>query len=395
MIFSLALILICSLLVSRIFIFLNIPKILAYMLVGILLGPFVFNLLDIKLLSISIELRQIALAIILIRAGLGLNFKDLVKVGRPALLLSFVPACFEIMAYLFLGKYFFNLSFIESGILGCVLSAVSPAIVVPKMLSLINNKFGTDKFIPHMILAGSSCDDIFVIVLLSVFINFQKGMGFNLVSLFSIPILIIVSCLFGWCTNYIFSFFIKLLGSTNLVVNVLLLLGLSFVLMGIESYITLFVPYSGVLAVFFMASVSKKFVSDVIISSIASAFVDIWFIFEILLFVLVGAAINLNYVSQVGLVGGVVVLLALLIRCVGVLFCLWGTNLNKKEKIFCVLAYLPKATVQAAIGSLPLAMNLACGEIVLSMAVIGILISAPLGAFCIDITYKKLLNNCV
>lgn len=393
MFLSLAIMLILGLMASSIFNFFKLPKIIGYILIGIICSPSLLNLFDSKLLNISLEIRQIALIIILLRAGLSLNLKDLIKVGRPAILLSFLPATFEIVAYIFLAHFFFKLSFIEAGIMGCVLSAVSPAIVVPKMLFLMENKYGVKKSIPQMILAGSSCDDIYVIVLLSIFIGFEQGLGFNITSLFLFPFLIILSCIIGFLIGYLLSYLFKFLKFLNNSYQLMLLFGIAFLINGLEPVIKNYIPISGILIIVVMACVFKLKSNHDLVLNFTHKLSHIWLFAELALFVLVGSAIDLNYVQTVGILGIVIILLALLIRCIGVFISLIATELNFKERLFCILAYLPKATVQAAIGSLPLSLNLACGKIVLSVAVLGILISAPLGALSIDYTYQKLLND--
>lgn len=393
MFLSFAIMLILGTVAANIFNYFKLPKIIGYILVGIIASPTLLNLFDPKLLNISLEIRQIALIIILLRAGLSLNLKDLIKVGRPAILLSFLPATFEIIAYIFLAHFFFNLSFIEAGIMGCVLSAVSPAIVVPKMLFLMENKYGTKKSIPQMILAGSSCDDIYVIVLLSIFIGFEQGLGFNIISLVTFPFLIILSCLFGLIIGSLLAYLLKYLDYLNNTYQLMILFGIAFLINGLEPIIKNYIPISGILIIVVMACVFKLKSKHDLVLNFNHKLSHIWLWAELALFVLVGSAIDLNYVQTVGLVGIVIILLALIIRSMGVFISLVKTKLNYKERLFCILAYLPKATVQAAIGSLPLSLNLACGKIVLSVAVLGILISAPLGALSIDYTYQKLLND--
>lgn len=393
MFLSIAIMLILGLIAANIFNFLKLPKIIGYILVGIICSPACLNLFDPKLLNISLEIRQIALIIILLRAGLSLNLKDLINVGRPAILLSFLPATFEIVAYIFLAHFLFKLSLVEAGIMGCVLSAVSPAIVVPKMLFLMENNYGVKKSIPQMILAGSSCDDIYVIVLLSIFIGFEQGLGFNVVSLLLFPFLIILSCIIGFIVGSLLAYLFKYLKFLNDSYQLMSLFGIAFLINGLEPVIKNYIPISGILIIVVMACVFKLKSNHNLVLNFTHKLSYIWLWAELALFVLVGSAIDLNYVQTVGLMGILIILLALLIRCIGVFLSLLATELNFKERLFCILAYLPKATVQAAIGSLPLSLNLACGKIVLSVAVLGILVSAPLGAISIDYTYKKLLND--
>lgn len=336
MLTSLALIFLTGLLLASLFEKLKLPRIIGMLLAGILLGPYVLNLLDDSVLSISSDLRQMALIIILIKAGLSLNLSDLKKVGRPAILMSFVPATFEIIGYVLLAPTLLGISKIEAAVMGSVLAAVSPAVVIPRMVQLMETNYGTEKSIPQLIMAGASCDDIFVIVLFSTFSSMAQGGSANIMDFVNIPVSILLGIVIGAMIGYL-------------------------------------------LALFFETCHRQG-------HSIRSSLKVL-----ILLFVLVGAAVDIRYTMQAGIAAVAMILLALVFRAVGVCLCMTKTSLNFKERLFCVIAYLPKATVQAAIGSVPLSMGLACGQIVLSVAVLAILITAPLGAIGIDRTYKKLL----
>ena len=374
MLTSLALIFLTGLLLASLFEKLKLPRIIGMLLAGILLGPYVLNLLDDSVLSISSDLRQMALIIILIKAGLSLNLSDLKKVGRPAILMSFVPATFEIIGYVLLAPTLLGISKIEAAVMGSVLAAVSPAVVIPRMVQLMETNYGTEKSIPQLIMAGASCDDIFVIVLFSTFSSMAQGGSANIMDFVNIPVSILLGIVIGAMIGYL-----------------LILLSLAFLCMALENRLKGIVAISGLLAVVSMACVVKLKSPIDVTNRLSLKFGKLWIAAEILLFVLVGAAVDIRYTMQAGIAAVAMILLALVFRAVGVCLCMTKTSLNFKERLFCVIAYLPKATVQAAIGSVPLSMGLACGQIVLSVAVLAILITAPLGAIGIDRTYKKLL----
>ncbi|MBP3854810.1 MAG: cation:proton antiporter [Ruminiclostridium sp.] len=396
MLLSLAIIFLVGLSAAAIFNTLKLPRIIGMLLTGIVAGPYVLDLLDPSILGISSELRQIALIIILIKAGLSLNLSDLKKVGRPAVFMSFLPACFEIVGYVCFAPFFFGIDLIEAAVMGAVLSAVSPAVVVPRMVKLIEDKRGTDKSIPQMILAGASCDDIFVIVLFSTFMTMAQGGEVNIVSLVNIPVSIILGVLIGTAAGFvIFALFETAHKHAHTIGNstkVVILLAAAFLLMSVETLVKSYVAVSGLLAVVAMACVIKIKSDSTVSASLSAKFGKLWIAAELILFVLVGAAVDIRYALGAGLSAIAMIFTALTFRAVGVLICLIGTELNAKERLFCVIAYLPKATVQAAIGSVPLAAGLPCGNIVLSVAVMAILITAPLGAIGIDKSYSKLLN---
>lgn len=374
---------------------LKLPRIIGMLITGIILGPYILDLLDPSILSISSELRQMALIIILLKAGLSLDLSDLKKVGRPAVLMSFVPASFEILAFFLFAPHILGIKPIEAAVMGAVLAAVSPAIVVPRMVRLMDQNYGTDKSIPQLILAGASCDDIFVIVLFSTFSNITQGGNAHLMDFVNIPVSILFGIVLGGITGYLLSLFFETAHAHKHCVRnsmkVIIVLGISFLLMAIETWMKDIVSISGLLAVVSMACLLKIKSTTFVSKRLSDKFGKLWLAAEVILFVLVGAAVDIRYTLNAGGAAILMILVALLFRSVGVAICLIRTRLTKKERFFCILSYLPKATVQAAIGSVPLAMGLPCGQIVLSVAVLGILITAPLGAILIDGTYKKLL----
>lgn len=374
---------------------LKLPRIIGMLITGIILGPYVLDLLDPSILSISSELRQMALIIILLKAGLSLDLSDLKKVGRPAVLMSFVPASFEILAFFLFAPHILGIKPIEAAVMGAVLAAVSPAIVVPRMVRLMDQNYGTDKSIPQLILAGASCDDIFVIVLFSTFSNITQGGNAHLMDFVNIPVSILFGIVLGGITGYLLSLFFETAHAHKHCVRnsmkVIIVLGISFLLMAIETWMKDIVSISGLLAVVSMACLLKIKSTTFVSKRLSDKFGKLWLAAEVILFVLVGAAVDIRYTLNAGGAAILMILVALLFRSVGVAICLIRTRLTKKERLFCILSYLPKATVQASIGSVPLAMGLPCGQIVLSVAVLGILITAPLGAILIDGTYKKLL----
>ena len=376
---------------------LKLPRIIGMLITGIVIGPFVLDYLDPKILGISVELRQIALIIILIKAGLSLDITELKKVGRPAILMSFLPALFEIGAFVLLAPTLLRISLLEAAIMGAVLSAVSPAVVVPRMVSLMEAGYGTDKQIPQLILAGASLDDVFVIVLFSTFINMAQGGSASFMDFAGIPISILLGIAAGALCGFVLAVFFEHAHRTKKSIRqslkAILVLGVAFLLMSAESWLEDKVPLSGLLAVMSMACVIRMRTRSVVSSDLSEKYSRLWLAAELILFALVGAAVDVRYTLDAGLAALVMILIALLFRSVGVLLCLTGTKLNWKERVYCILAYLPKATVQAAIGSLPLSLGLPCGNIVLSVAVLSILITAPLGAACMDFSYKKLLTR--
>ena len=397
MLTSLALIFLVGLAMAAICQRLKLPRIIGMLLTGILLGPYALNWLDESILGISSQLRQIALIIILIKAGLSLNLADLKKVGRPAVMMACVPASFEILAYVLFAPAILGVSRVEAAVMGAVLGAVSPAVVVPRMVQLMETQYGTKKSIPQMILAGASCDDIFVIVLFSTFSSMAQGGSVQVMDFVNIPISIVLGLALGAVAGYLLGgFFETAYAHKHYVRNsmkVIVVLGVAFLLMAIETWAKGIVSISGLLAVVAMACVLKLRSTTFVSKRLSEKFGKLWLAAEVLLFVLVGAAVDIRYTMNAGIVAVVMIGIALLLRAVGVMLCMVGTQLNVKERLFCIIAYLPKATVQAAIGSVPMAMGLACGQIVLSVAVLAILITAPLGAIGMDVSYQKLLEK--
>lgn len=376
---------------------LKLPRIIGMLITGIVLGPYVLDLLDPSILSISSELRQMALIIILLKAGLSLDLSDLKKVGRPAIMMSCVPASFEILAVFIFAPYLLGVSRIEAAVMGSVLGAVSPAVVVPRMVQLMDSKYGTEKSIPQLVLAGASCDDIFVIVLFTTFVSMAQGGHVNIMDFVNIPVSIVLGIALGALVGFLLSIFFETAYAHKHCVRnsmkVIIVLGVSFMLMAIETWLEGIVSISGLLAVVSMACMLKIKSIAFVSKRLSEKFGKLWIAAEVILFVLVGAAVDIRYTMGAGLAAIAMILIALVFRGIGVSICLIKTNLNWKERLFCVIAYLPKATVQAAIGSVPLAMGLPCGQIVLSVAVLAILITAPLGAIGMDLTYKRLLTR--
>lgn len=397
MLTSLAFIFLVGLSLAAICQTLKLPRIIGMLITGILLGPYVLNVLDPSILSISSELRQIALIIILLKAGLSLNLADLKKVGRPAIMMACIPATFEILAYFLLAPYFLGINRLEAAVMGAVMGAVSPAVVVPRMVQLMDEKYGTAKSIPQMILAGASCDDIYVIVLFSTFSTMAQGGSAHLKDFINIPVSIILGIALGSVAGYLLSLFFETAYTHSHMVRnsmkVIVVMGVAFLLMSIETWLKPVVSVSGLLAVVSMACVLKLKCTASVSARLSQKFGKLWLAAEVLLFVLVGASVDIRYTLKAGPAALAMIFAALLIRTLGVSLCVTGTNLTWRERLFCSIAYLPKATVQAAIGSVPMAMGLSCGQIVLSVAVLGILITAPFGAIGMDCSYKKLLSR--
>lgn len=398
MLTSLALIFLVGLALAGICQRLHLPRIIGMLFTGILLGPYVLNLLDPSILSISADLRQMALIIILLKAGLSLNLADLKKVGRPAVMMSCVPASFEILGCFLFAPLLLGLSPLEGAVMGAVLAAVSPAVVVPRMVSMMENGIGTNKSIPQMIMAGASCDDIFVIVLFTTFAGMaQNGTGtVNWMDFVNIPVSILLGIALGALVGFLLNLFFEAAYRNKRYIRnsmkVIVILGVSFLLMAVESWLEGIVAVSGLLGVVSMACVVKIKSPEFVTKRLSEKFGKLWIAAEVILFVLVGAAVDIRYTLDAGLAAVGLIFLSLIFRSVGVLLCVAATKLSWKERLFCVIAYLPKATVQAAMGSVPLAMGLACGQMVLSVAVVAILITAPLGAIGIDVSSKRLLE---
>ena len=396
MLTSLALVFLAGLAAAAVCSAIKLPRIIGMLLIGIVLGPHILNVLDDSILSISSELRQMALIIILLKAGLALNLSDLRQVGRPAVLLSCLPATCELAGYILLAPYLLGVNRIEAAVMGAVLAAVSPAVVVPRMVFLMENRWGTDKSIPKMLLAGASCDDIYVIVLFTTFTGIAQGGNARAADFLNIPVSVVLGIAVGAAAGYALSRFFEAAFARNHMVRgsvkVIIVLSVSFLLVALETVLKGRIALSGLLAVTSMACMLARKTTGEVRARLSEKFGKLWIAAELILFVLVGAAVDIRYVSETGLAAVLMVFAALIFRAAGVVLCLAGTKLSRRERLFCVIAYLPKATVQAAIGSVPLAMGLPCGKIVLSVAVLAILITAPLGALGMDAAYRKLLK---
>ncbi len=391
MLFSFALIFLSGIILGSIFNRLKLPQLIGMLLTGIVLGPYLLNLLDPKILSISADLRQIALIIILTRAGLNLDINDLKKVGRPAVLMCFLPATFEILGMIILAPKFLGLGLLDSAILGTVIAAVSPAVVVPKMLKLVEEAYGTDRSIPQLIMAGASVDDVFVIVLFTSFIGLASTGSFSMLNLIKIPTSILFGISVGFlCAVLVIYLFKKIHMRDSL--KVIIILNISFLLVTFEHSLTGIIGFSGLLAIMSMgAGIQGK--NTILSKRLSIKYSKLWIAAEVMLFVLVGATVNIKYALGASIPVILLIMTVVVFRMAGVFLCLLGTSLSYKERLFCMIAYCPKATVQAAIGSIPLSMGLPSGNIILTVAVLSILITAPLGAFAIDISYKKLLKK--
>ena len=397
MLTSLAIIFLVGLSLAAICKAIKLPRIIGMLITGIVLGPYVLDWFDSSILGISAQLRQMALVIILIKAGLSLNLKDLKKVGRPAILMAFLPAVFEIVAFVIFAPLLLKVNYVEAAIMGAVLGAVSPAVVVPRMVQLMDEKYGTEKGIPQMILAGASLDDVFVIVLFTAFIGMGQGNSVQVMDFLNIPISIVfgifLGAIVGFALAWFFEFCFKKNHHIRNSIKVIIVLGFSFLLLAVETWLDGIVSVSGLLSIMSMALVLAMRSAREVTTRLQEKFGKLWLAAEVILFVLVGAAIDIRYTLEAGGWAILLIFIGLVFRCVGVWLCMLGTKLNQKERLYCIIAYLPKATVQAAIGGVPLALGLPCGNIVLSVAVLSILITAPLGAICMDLTYKKLLKK--
>lgn len=369
----------------------GLPALVGMLALGILAGPNGFGILDESILEISPQIRKIALIIILTRAGLGLDLSGLKKIGRPAIMMCFVPATFELIGMLLLGPALLGLSFMEAAVMGAVLAAVSPAVVVPRMVKLTEEGYGTKQGIPQLILAGASVDDVYVIVLFSTFTGMMQGEGVSLIRFINIPVSILAGILVGMVAGYLLSVFYKKMHVRD-TVKVLVFLSVSLLLVGIEDQLTTAITFSALISVMFMGVALQKYRGEVV-GGLSRKYNKLWVGAEVFLFVLVGATVNIQYLGYVGFNAVLVIAGALVFRMAGVFVCLLGTALTGKEKLFTMMAYTPKATVQAAIGGIPLALGFACGDTVLTVAVLAIVITAPLGAFAIDRSYQKLLQK--
>lgn len=369
----------------------KLPSLLGMLATGIVLGPYVLNLLDESILGISADLRKMALVIILTRAGLGLDLSGLKKIGRPALLMCFVPASFEIIGMILLAPKVMGLTLLEAAIMGAVLAAVSPAVVVPRMVKLMDEGYGVKEGIPQLILAGASVDDVYVIVLFSTFVGIMQGEGASMINFVNIPISIFLGIAIGAFIGILLAYYFKKVHIRD-TSKVLIILSISFLLVVMEEQLTTTITFSALIAIMFIGiGLQRK--REAVAKRLSIKYGKLWVASEVFLFVLVGATVNIGYLGKVGLKAFVVILGAIVFRMLGVFMCLLGTSMNRKERIFIMMAYTPKATVQAAIGGIPLALGFSCGDTILTVAVLAIVLTAPLGAFAIDLSYKKMLSR--
>ncbi len=395
MITSFALIILIGLLLSKLCSIFKVPSLIGLIATGAILGPYILNYLSPDILQISPDLRLIALVLILLKAGLSLSFDNLKKIGKYAFFLSFVPASCEIVGYSIFGPLLLGLKFDEALLLGSIIAAVSPAVVVPRMVKLMDNEIGTKKGIPQMLLGGASCDDIFVIVMFSVFLHVNQTSQIDLLQFSLLPVTVLSSVLLGVVVGYmlhlLFEYSYKIGHYIRNSEKIMIILGVSFALIGVERLLHNTFSISGLLAMMTMAIALNVKTTSSVIERLKAKFSKLWLFAEILLFVLLGACINLEATVNIGLGAIAIIFIALIFRSFGVFLSLLTSNLNAKERLFCIISYIPKATVQAAIGGIPLALGLPCGNVLLSVAVLSIIITAPLGAFLSDLTYKKLL----
>ena len=391
MLLSISLILLVGMSVGWICKKMKLPSLLGMLVTGIVLGPYMLNLLDDSILGISAELRKIALIIILTRAGLGLDLSGLKKIGRPAVLMCFVPASLELLGILLIAPKLLGISMLEAAILGAVLAAVSPAVVVPRMVKLMEEGYGVREGIPQLILAGASVDDVYVIVLFSTFLGMIQGECASAIHFINIPISIFLGVGIGFLIGVILAYYLKKVHIRD-TSKVLIILSISLLLVVLEDHLTIPITFSALIAIMFIGiGLQKK--REVVARRLSVKYGKLWVAAEVFLFVLVGATVNIGYLNKVGVKALVVIAVALIFRMFGVFLCLLGTSLDKKERLFAMMAYTPKATVQAAIGGIPLSLGLACGDIVLTVAVLAIVLTAPAGAFAMDLSYKKFLKK--
>ena len=391
MLLSIALILLVGMSMGWLCRKMKLPGLLGMLATGIVLGPYVLDLLDPSILGISAELRKIALIIILTRAGLGLDLSGLKKIGRPAVLMCFVPASFELFGMLLLAPKLMGLSILEAAVMGAVLAAVSPAVVVPRMVKLMDEGYGVKEGIPQLILAGASVDDVYVIVLFSTFTGMMQGTGASAIRFINIPVSILLGIAIGLGIGVLLAYFFQKIHMRD-TSKVLIILSISFLLVVLEDYLATPITFSALIAVMFIGiGLQRK--REVVAKRLSAKYGKLWVAAEVFLFVLVGATVNIGYIGKVGIKALIVIAGALVFRMFGVLVCLLGTEIKGKERMFTMLAYTPKATVRAAIGGIPLALGFACGESVLAVSVLAIVLTAPLGAFAIDLTYKKFLKK--
>ena len=391
MLLSISLILLVGMSVGWICKKMRLPSLLGMLVTGIVLGPYMLDLLDGSILGISAELRKIALIIILTRAGLGLDLSGLKKIGRPAVFMCFVPASLELLGILLIAPKLLGISMLEAAILGAVLAAVSPAVVVPRMVKLMEEGYGVREGIPQLILAGASVDDVYVIVLFSTFLGMIQGESASVIHFINIPISIVLGVGIGFLIGVILAYYFKKVHIRD-TSKVLIILSISLLLVVLEDHLTIPITFSALIAIMFIGiGLQKK--REAVARRLSVKYGKLWVAAEVFLFVLVGATVNIGYLSKVGVKALIVIAVALIFRMFGVFLCLLGTSLDKKERLFAMMAYTPKATVQAAIGGIPLSLGLACGEIVLTVAVLAIVLTAPAGAFAMDLSYKKFLKK--
>ncbi len=369
----------------------KLPGLIGMLFTGIILGPYVLNMLDSSILLVSADIRKIALVIILTRAGLTLNLEDLKKVGRPAFLMCFVPATFEMIGMIILAPRLLSVSLIEAAVIGAVVAAVSPAVVVPKMIKLMEDGYGTKQGIPQLILAGASVDDVYVIVMFTAFTSLAQGGNVSVMSFVNIPVSIMFGIIIGIIIGKALAVVWKKLHIRD-TVKAAIFLSVALLLVDMEASLNTPITFASLISVMFIGIALKKDRPEVAFR-LSQKYNKMWVWAEVMLFVLVGATVDIGYVAYAGVSSIVIIIGALIFRMVGVALCMAGTKLKLKERVFCMLAYTPKATVQAAIGGVPLSMGLACGNTVLTVAVLAIIITAPIGAFAIDMTYRKLLKK--
>lgn len=391
MLLSISLILIVGMSVGWICQKMKLPSLLGMLITGMVLGPYMLNVLDDSILGSSADLRKIALIIILTRAGFGLDLSGLKKIGRPAIFMCFVPASLELLGILLIAPKLLGISMLEAAILGAVLAAVSPAVVVPRMVKLMEEGYGVREGIPQLILAGASVDDVYVIVLFSTFLGMIQGESASVIHFINIPISIVLGVSIGFLIGVILAYYFKKVHIRD-TSKVLIILSISLLLVVLEEHLTTPITFSALIAIMFIGiGLQKK--REVVAKRLSVKYGKLWVAAEVFLFVLVGATVNVGYLNKVGVKAFVVIAMALIFRMFGVFLCLLGTSLNRKERLFAMMAYTPKATVQAAIGGIPLSLGLACGDIVLTVAVLAIVLTAPVGAFAIDLSYKKFLKK--
>ena len=369
----------------------KLPSLLGMLVTGIILGPYVLNLLDESIFGISSELRKIALIIILTRAGLGLDVSGLKKIGRPAVLMCFVPASFELLGMILLAPKLMGLTVLEAAVMGAVLAAVSPAVVVPRMVKLMEEGYGVKEGIPQLILAGASVDDVYVIVLFSTFVGMMQGQGVSVVNFINIPVSIVLGIAIGLLFGVLLAYYFKKVHIRD-TSKVLIILSISFLLVVMEDRLTTAITFSALIAIMFLG-IGLQYKREAVAKRLSVKYAKLWVAAEVFLFVLVGATVNIGYLGKVGAKALIVIIGAVMFRMLGVFVCLLGTSLKRKERLFAMMAYTPKATVQAAIGGIPLSLGFACGDTVLTVAVLAIVLTAPLGAFAIDLSYQRLLKR--